>query len=98
MRKTKQEIMRGVNHDASPRPRLIGHNTIEFYFNGMRCIRYHRTTIIMWYGSKAHIFANGWTTKTTKDRINKYTNAGIYQKNYVWYMRNGEEFYDGVEV
>lgn len=38
------------------------------------------------------VSACGHKTVTTKARINEYTPAGIYQKQFQWYFRNGEEF------
>ena len=39
---------------------------------------------------------SGWETTTTKERLNGLLNSlgisGIYQKNFVWYWKDGEEF------
>jgi hypothetical protein len=37
----------------------------------------------------------GWTTRTTKDRLNSYTNLGLYQKKGQWYLAQGLEFVSG---
>jgi len=33
----------------------------------------------------------GWESNTTKERLNGL-GAGIYQKNYSWYWKDGEDF------
>lgn len=62
-------------------------------------IRLHQTDIIT-FNSTGTITLNsgGWLSATTKERINKYTNAGITQKAGVWYMGDGSLFYDGVTI
>lgn len=40
---------------------------------------------------------NGFHTVTTKSRINSFSPAGVYQKNYIWYC-DGQEFYEGMRV
>lgn len=42
--------------------------------------------------------SGGWRTPTTKDRINSFCNARIYQKNHIWYMRDGSKFFDGIKI
>lgn len=41
----------------------------------------------------------GWQTNTTKERLNglldKLNKPRIYQKAFVWYWKDGEEFKDG---
>jgi hypothetical protein len=44
----------------------------------------------------------GWRTSTTKSRLNailrEFTNNGIYQKKFEWYLNNGEEFEDNTVI
>jgi hypothetical protein len=70
--------------------------------NGYK-IQYYNTVIIEKDGNKTILKNGGYTTKTTKDRINKeiQPNHYIMQKNYVWYVvnsKNGQkvEFFDGI--
>ena len=49
---------------------------------------------------KSYIVSScGWRTYTTKERINRYTGLGVYQKDGVWYLGgDGSRFTDGMEV
>ena len=40
----------------------------------------------------------GWKTRTTKDRINQFSPARIYQKRGAWYLQDGKEYQDGMVV
>lgn len=44
----------------------------------------------------------GWTTPTTKERLNGLLSAcgcqGIYQQDFTWYWDDGTEFSDGWQV
>jgi predicted glycosyl hydrolase (DUF1957 family) len=40
----------------------------------------------------------GWQTVTTKDRINNYSPARVYQRNGEWYMNDDGKFWDGVKI
>ena len=42
--------------------------------------------------------SGGWQTHTTKQCINEYTHAWIYQKKYVWYLGDGTPFYNGIRI
>jgi hypothetical protein len=65
-------------------------------------IRYHNTVVIR-YNADGSIQLNngGWTTPTTKKRINDFTNARIHQKDFVWYITdsNGTKpFINGMKI
>ena len=62
-------------------------------------IRLHDTNIVIVNNDGTMILnSGGWLSSTTKERINRYTNAGISQRNSVWYMRDGSLFYDGMTI
>ena len=65
-------------------------------------IRYHRTHVVQVRSDDTYrLTTNGWTTPTTKVRLNKYSPLNIWQKNFEWfYSHNGEDksFYDGMIV
>jgi DNA-binding LacI/PurR family transcriptional regulator len=46
--------------------------------------------------SKVYISCAGWTSNTTKERLNGILDTlnkpRIYQKDWVWYWKNGESF------
>lgn len=81
--------------------RKIANNTtvrIEDHHNGV-FIRLHQTDII--YISETgemQLNSGGWLSVTTKERLNRYTRAGISQKNGVWYMQDGSLFYDEMVI
>lgn len=77
--------------------RKIGNNTTaEIMSDGSVGIKLHDTYVVtIRSDNSAVLHSGGWRTSTTKDRINKYSHAGLYQKDWVWYLRDGTEFYDG---
>jgi hypothetical protein len=64
--------------------------------DGSIAMRLHQTDVVTWYDDGTiRLNTDGWTTVTTKARINAATNAGIYQKRGLWYYSNGTPFQDG---
>ena len=62
-------------------------------------IRLHNTDIAVFLpNGNVVLKTGGWQSSTTKSRINKFTQASIYQKNNVWYFNDGSVFYEGVSV
>lgn len=60
-------------------------------------VKYHQTNVvILWTNGTTTLDSGGWRTKTTKERLNDYGNAGISQKAGIWYMKDGSLFYDGM--
>ncbi len=47
------------------------------------------------YGDGTYLSDCGWSTNTTKDRLNgilaTYTNKRIFQKDYIWYLQEGNK-------
>jgi len=97
---TKKESLESIQNDVM-RSRKIGNNTFEIiYKDGNRAIRLHKTDIIT-FGATAFILnTGGWSTVTTKDRINKYIPCHyLFQKDFQWYLSTGKgivEYYDGI--
>lgn len=62
----------------------------------------HGTEIIKFYPDKTVLDSGGWRTVTTKERLNRFTQWGIWQENGVWYINKGyrdnnqEVFADGM--
>ena len=92
MKKSKKQLL---NNESCIKSKLIGFNTIEIIQEDCRVIRYHETDIITEYPDKIILNSGGWKTKTTKDRMNLYTNLDINQKNNSWFV-NGHLFYDNI--
>ncbi|MDD4354227.1 MAG: hypothetical protein PHN56_07285 [Candidatus Nanoarchaeia archaeon] len=75
--------------------KFVQNNTLKIeYENGTTAIRLHNTDIIIFNGTNFILNSGGWRTSTTKDRINTFTPARISQKKGLWYLRDGNLFYD----
>lgn len=76
--------------------RKTANNTIvEAMDNGAVGIKLHNTFIVIVNANGSfELNSGGWLTVTTKERINRYTPAGIYARAGVWYMADGSLFYD----
>lgn len=62
-------------------------------------VKLHNNQIMKIYASGDISVSNcGWLTRTTKDRLNEYTDLGIYQRKGVWYCSNGLEFVNGMMI
>jgi len=104
MRRTKNEILRGVNLDNVKSSKIIANNTLMIHYkNGITTYRLHNTDIIKVNTCNGNITLNsgGWLTHTTKDRLNRFTpcNIQVYQKNYQWYIKTPQgyfDFFDGI--
>lgn len=71
-------------------------------------VRLHQTYVVTYLSDGLVVLSlGGWNTMTTKDRINKYSNLGIYQRKRRWFV--GQEiafefqaldipFIDGMKV
>ena len=67
--------------------KLENHTYLERRENGNIAVRLHLTDVVMFHPcGKVTLDSGGWYSKTTKDRMNKYANAGIWQKNHKWLM------------
>lgn len=62
-------------------------------------VRLHNTIVVEIHNNGTYTLRHaGWRTNTTKDRINKYSPARLYQKGFEWYMPDGMPFFDGIKV
>lgn len=79
--------------------RKCDNNTYARRDNNNIAIKLHNTDIVT-IDKKDEFTLNsgGWQTVTTKERLNKYTPAGISQKAGIWYLSDGSLFYDGVTI
>ena len=87
---TKADSLRDVRGVKSAKK--IGNNTFEVtYKDGCRAIRLHRTDVVTFRVDHAVVLnTDGWLTTTTKNRINKYSPARVFQKDYVWYVQSAK--------
>lgn len=63
-----------------------------FSHTGYRELRLHNN-VIAWYDDNGSLFIQncGYSTVTTKERLNGLPNVSIYQKNWEWFL-NGEHW------
>jgi len=54
-------------------------------------LRLHGNLIAVMDKTGLNISNAGWATVTTKERLNGFSQVGIYQTDYIWYL-NGEEW------
>lgn len=92
----REFISAGRNKITRP---TANNTTVTMNEQGGAVIRLHQTDIVV-IGTKgrARLNSGGWLSSTTKERINRYTRAGIYQRQSIWYMRDGSLFYDGMII
>ncbi len=108
-RTTKAQSLCGLQDVVNSRK--IGNNTFEItYENGDRAIRLHYTDVVTTHPDGSYTLdSGGWDTVTTKQRMNQYSNASVWQEDYTWYVQSnrptvacpaGDEplkFYDGMK-
>lgn len=101
-RKTKREFLTELG--AMEKPKMIGHNTLEYYQGNERRVRFHETDIITYHNDGTiSLNTGGWYTPTTKARINAHITHPfyVYQERGRWFLTNRETgavsfFYDGI--
>lgn len=61
-------------------------------------VRYHATDVVRIYPDGVYILnSGGYRTRTTKNRINEFSPARIYQHDFEWYLAPSDiPFYDGM--
>jgi hypothetical protein len=71
------------------------------YTDGKIVYRLYDTDIITIKDGKTVLNSGGYHTTTTKRYINMYSAFSVFQKNYNWYVKDGDEvidFVDGIEL
>lgn len=99
MYKTKNAILGKVKKPFT-KAEKVDNNTYRIaYEDGTVAYRLHDTDVVtILQNGNVVLDSGGWQTNTTKDRINKYSEARLSQKNNIWYVRDGEVFYDGITL
>lgn len=89
-----------IQAGRSKTSRPVANNTHARILEDSRvAVKLHETDVVIISGAGYwELNSGGWLTLTTKDRINKYSPAGITQRNGIWYMRDGSLFYDGIVI
>lgn len=99
-RKTAEQWRAFIDAGRSKQMRTAANNTTVYREDGGAIgIKLHATTIVRINTDDTMVLnSGGWLSSTTKERINRYSSAGISQRNGVWYMRDGSLFYDGMVI
>lgn len=91
---------------GSKTSKVIGNNTeLRRKSNGRITVLLHDNRIITYYPDNVtELFAAGYRSNTTKDRLNRYTPSqySINQRSGTWYLfKNGErksKFFNGMKL
>ena len=86
-----QKLMATARNKHKGKP--LRNNTRLYDCDGYYAIRYHNNVIMQIYPEGWQLFDGGWQTRTTKDRLNIYSPATVYQRNWEWRMHTGCEDY-----
>jgi hypothetical protein len=67
------------------------HETSIYTSNGYICVKYHNTEVVRFNHERIVLNSNGWSTHTTKVRMNQASNQyglgyKVYQRDYDWYI------------
>ena len=96
-RETKKEILEGIENVTSSKK--IANNTVKATLSsGEEIVILHKTIIVSKKDGRYTLNSGGWRTATTKERINDYSPARVWQKNSLWYLDGGNLFYDGIVI
>jgi hypothetical protein len=92
----KEFIAKGRNKHS----RKVANNTDVIDRGDHVAIRLHNTDVVEVYPDGTYVLdSGGWHTVTTKQRINEYSPANVYQKDWNWYLWPGDkEFSDNMRV
>lgn len=83
------------------RGKPLANNTRLFDRGDYFTLRLHNTDIIGIYPDGWVLSAGGWTTVTTKARLNDWGPAGISQRDFIWYVASPDGdmmFHNGIFV
>lgn len=79
--------------------RKLGNNTYLVRDGDLFHVELHGGRIITIRPDATYVLrSNGYKTRTTKDRLNTYSPAYIYQRAYRWHLADGTEFTESVIV
>lgn len=95
----------GVETLGKRQSKKLGNNTyLERVGPDCLGVKLHGTYVVRICSDGSYVLhTGGWQTSTTKDRINSYSPARVYQSKREWFLSVGEEggkckFEDGIRV
>lgn len=97
---THREALKLVHGSTNRMQRKVANNTYaRIEQNGDVVFRLHSTDIVTIHpDNTATVKTGGWHSHTTKERINRYSPVGVYQKNWEWFLNDGRQFQEGMLV
>lgn len=98
MKKTKSAILSDCTKEIES-SKFVANNTLKVkYKDGSEAIRLHNTDVVtLLPDGKIQLNSGGWRTNTTKERINDYSPARLWQNKGLWYV-DGSLFYDNMLI
>src|SRR3990167_4512368 len=94
--KNLDALMQGRTKDK----KKLANNTYAIRAVDHIAVRLHNTDVVKHYQNGDTVLdSGGWRTATTKDRINSFSSARIYQENSLWYVAGAKKlFADGMRI
>ena len=80
-------LMDTARNRANGKP--LENNTRLFDRGDHFAVRLHNTDVVRIYPDGWSLHTEGYGSLTTKDRLNKYSPARIFQRDFVWYVQDG---------
>ena len=79
--------------------RKVANNTYMREVSDGIAVRLHRTDVVVIHPDSTYTLSSGgWRTGTTKNRINQFTGAGIFQRRGDWFLSDDSPFSDGMRI
>lgn len=100
MAKSYEDLKAFLSKGRNKTQRTIANNTLCYDRGDHIAIRLHCTDVVKVYPDGTYVLnSGGWQTVTTKQRINTFSPANVYQKDWTWYLWPGDTlFEDGIRV
>jgi hypothetical protein len=97
---TYREIVKLVHGKTNRKSRKLANNTYaKIEYDDSVSIDLHGTTVVKFFpNGLVQLNSGGYHTNTTKERINRYSPVGVYQKNWEWFLSDGRPFEDKMLV
>lgn len=61
-------------------------------------VRLHGNTILIFTSWGVELFSAGWRTVTTRERLNRYSGAAVWQRNWEWFVNGEHDFVEGIFI
>ena len=67
--------------------KLAGNTYLEKIDESTYAVKFHATNVVLIHGDGTFTLDNGgYRTNTTKNRINEYSPANVFQQNFEWHL------------